>query len=178
MKKILASLFLSVVFMCGLCACSINSAFFSKKILKENLVPDLPEITFSKAKKEDNKYYYYKATEEDFNLYVKDVYGYLKSLDFKYFGTRGEELSNFFGGAPTYAFIDGSELSDFKYTVDRDGNKLENCYVFVWANEILAEFPNVHSYYYELIYFPDREYNVILKLNYGLETYHLSNGEN
>ncbi len=176
MKKILIGLLIAVISLSTLCACSNDGAFFSKKILQDNLVPDLPQITYSEAKKEYDNFYRYKTTQEEFNAYVTEVYEYLKSLDFVYFGTRGEELSNFFGGAPTYAFEEASELSDFKYTTDRYGKELENCYVFVWANEILSDKPNLRSYHFELSYYSsDNEYNVILLLNFGFETYHLDN---
>lgn len=181
MKKLLliVSLITIAIISCSLCACNKDNDknFFSKSVLADNLVPDLPRIKCEKAEKEYSKVYRFKTTEEAFNDYVVNVYDYLSSLNFEYFGYRGKEISNFFGGAPEYEFYFGSELSEFKYTEDRSGHKLENCYVFVWANEIRTEAPNknvLKDHYLEICYFSDgRELNVYIDLNFGLETYRL-----
>lgn len=179
MKKFLLiiSLIMTAIISCTLCACDNGKHFFSSAVLKDNLVPDLPRIKCEKAERKYSKVYYFKTTEEAFNNYVVNVYDYLSSLNFEYFGYRGKEISNFFGGAPEYEFYIGSELSDFKYTEDRSGHKLENCYVFVWANEIRTEAPykNVlKDHYLEICYFSDdREFNVYIDLNFGIETYRL-----
>ncbi len=54
MKKFLLSLSLIAVMLCGLCACSNNGTFFSNEILQDNLVPDLPKISYDKAKQQEN----------------------------------------------------------------------------------------------------------------------------
>ena len=178
MKKFLITISLVMAFIlsCSLCACNKDGSetFFSKSVLEDNLVPDLPKIECEKAEREYSKVYRFKTTEENFNNYVSSVYEYLCSLNFGYLGYRGKEISSFFGGAPTYEFFIGSELSDFKYTEDRSGHKLENCYVFVWANEINADTNNLSpKHYLELSYYSDREFNVYMDLNFVLESYRL-----
>ena len=180
MKKILTiiSLIMIVVISFSLSACYTDIVFFSKSVLEENLVPDLPRIKSVFAYKENKRLYRFKTTEDEFNNYVSSVYEYLYSLNFKYFGYRGEEISSFFGGAPTYEFYLGSELSDFKYTEDRGGHKLENCYVFVWANEINSETNKLSGdHYLELQYYTHKtgafEYNVYIDLNFGIQSYRL-----
>ena len=176
MKKILLtiSLVMTIIISCSLCACNKDRNFFSKSVLEDNLVPDLPRIKCEMAEREYSKVYRFKTTEENFNNYVSSVYAYLCSLNFEYFGYRGKELSSFFGASPTYEFHIGSELSDYKYIEDRAGHKLENCYVFVWANDIDADTNNLRSkHYLELMYFSDREFNVYMDLNFTLESYRL-----
>ena len=171
MKKFLLSLSLIAVMLCGLCACSNNGTFFSKEVLQDNLVPDLPKISYNKAKQKYKKMYYYHTTEDEFNSYVAKVYEYLKSLDFEYLGTRGEVITTAFGGCPTYEFVLGNELSDFLYA--------ENYYVFVWANEKYADSAyDLHSYWLEISYYPenisaDNKYNLSLNLNFNIESYRL-----
>ena len=168
MKKFLHAFTLVAVTVCLLCSCASNGKFFSKKILQDNFIPDLPKITCSKAKKSENKIYYFQTTEEEFHSYAEKVYGYLNSLDFKYLGTRGEKISNFFGGMPTYAFIAGNETSDFLYS--------ENCYVFVWANELFDDSQNLRQRHFVLMFCSDgipsdKNYNVSMQLNYTIESY-------
>lgn len=171
MKKFLLGLSLIAVMLCGLCACSNNGTFFSKELLQDNLVPDLPKISYDKAKQRYKKMYYYHTTEDEFNSYAAKVYEYLKSLNFEYLGTRGEVLDTFFGGCPTYEFITGNELTDFLYS--------ENTYVFVWANEKYSESPyNLRSHWLEISYYPeniseDNKYNLSLNLNFNIHSYHL-----
>ena len=163
MKKFLLSLSLIAVMLCGLCACSNNGTFFSNEILQDNLVPDLPKISYDKAKQKYKKMYYYHTTEDKFNSYASKVYEYL--------GTRGEVITTDFGGCPTYEFVAGNELSDFLYA--------ENNYVFVWANEKYADSPyNLHSYWLEISYYPenipaDDKYNLLLNLNFEIQSYRL-----
>ena len=178
MKKILLiiTLIMTAIISSSLCACNNDKAesFFSKSVLEDNLVPDLPRIECEKAEREYSKVYRFKTTEENFTEYVSSVYEYLCSLNFEYLGYRGKEISSFFGGAPTYEFFIGSELSDFKYTEDRSGHKLENCYVFVWANEINADTNNLSSkHYLYLSYVSDRELEVYMDLNFVLDSYKL-----
>lgn len=171
MKKFLLSLSLIAVMLCGLCACSNNGTFFSNEILQDNLVPDLPKISYDKAKQKYKKMYYYHTTEDKFNSYASKVYEYLKSLDLEYLGTRGEVITTDFGGCPTYEFVADNELSDFLYA--------ENNYVFVWANEKYADSPyNLHSYWLEISYYSenipaDDKYNLLLNLNFEIQSYRL-----
>lgn len=58
MKRFLLGLSLIAVMVCSLCACLNDGAFFSKKILQENFVPDLPKINCMKAEKQESKIYY------------------------------------------------------------------------------------------------------------------------
>jgi hypothetical protein len=168
MKRFLLGLSLIAVMVCSLCACLNDGAFFSKKILQENFVPDLPKINCMRAEKQESKIYYVQTTEQAFHAYAKQVYEYLHSLDFEYLGTRGEKVSDFFGGMPTYAFLAGNEISDFLCS--------ENCYVFVWANEWNRDTQNLRSRHFVLTYFADgipvdENYNVSMQLNYTIESY-------
>ena len=176
-KKIIISILIVVACVCCLCSCSRSrnkdKDYFSQSVLQKALVPDLPKISYTKSEKLYSKMYKFQSTEEDFNSYVAEVYTYLTSLEFEYFGYRGEELNSLFGASPTYAFYESTELSDFKYTVDRAGNELENCYVFVWANDIYENNNLKDKYYLELNYYSDRDFNVCIDLNFCIEGYRL-----
>ena len=129
------SLIITVMISCFLGGCFFDNIykkidFFSKSVLNESYVPNLPKIHYQKAERKYSRFYRYKTTEEDFNAYVSAVYEYLCSLDFKYFGYRGNEIGDFFGAAPKYEFCNGTELSDFKYTEQKAGTSCSR--FFVW----------------------------------------------
>ncbi|MCH5180283.1 MAG: hypothetical protein J1F32_03650 [Erysipelotrichales bacterium] len=166
--------FLVIVMSLILSSCGNNSKyFFSKSVLEDNLVPDLPRINSTKVEKENSKTYRFHTTEEEFTDYVSSVYEYLCSLNFKYFGYRGDELLNFFGGAPVYEFHYGSELADFKLTNNK-GHELDNSYLFVWSNELDTKTNNLSpKYYLQMSYFANRDTNVYIDLNYVICAYKL-----
>ncbi|MGM9858497.1 MAG: hypothetical protein ACI311_04515 [Bacilli bacterium] len=163
MKNILP-IVLTLALLTG-CGNSINR-FYNGKVLKEFDITDFPH---PQGVKDENapssSTLYFNTTKEGFEKYAEELYTYLVGKNFTYFGYRGNELSNAFGGAPEYEFYISSNLSDHKYLVDRFGNKFENCYVFVFADE-LSEDSLINECAIELIYRSEDEYNTHLCVYY------------
>ena len=110
--------------------------FFSFSVLEYGNIYDLPkpvDATNLQAMSADD--IEFQTSKDGFLKYVSNIYEFLKSKKFQYIGTRGEVLSTFFGGAPTYAFYECDELSDFCEIRD-DGLVNENIYRFVWSNSL------------------------------------------
>ena len=128
MKKLLA-LCLTVV-LCLCCLASCGSAYkenkwFSEEKLAECLVSDLPTIEkdYVNSGGED---IYVSFTDSEFKAYVKSVYDYLCSEEYKYLGTRGEQKNTLAGAFTTYYFEPATELESFRV--------IEGDYVFVFSD--------------------------------------------
>lgn len=157
--------------LCTMSACA-NSKFFSQDTLRDNLISDLPKIPCKKAESSNGKFYDVETTEKQFNEYVVAVYSYLKTLNFKYLGFRGNEISG--GAFPIYEFHIGNEIDDFKYT--QDGNKFGNCYIFVWANEIDESTSILNHHYITLRFNAGKSkglYNCSIEMGYVWASYKL-----
>ena len=93
MKKVLISLLsisLTLALLFSLCACS-DGKFFSPSVLTAQGIPDLPRFESERVEKvTGGRIFKYGATEEQYNQYASDVYDYLKTRNFQYFGSRGE----------------------------------------------------------------------------------------
>lgn len=114
MKKLFACILMMCLMLVCLPSCSKSyeeNAWFVEEKLESCLVPDLPEIDTSYVK-ENNERIYVKFTETEYTAYLDKVYEYLKSQDFKYFGTRGRTEG--VGMLYHYYFKPVSELSEFK----------------------------------------------------------------
>ena len=128
MKKILA-LCLTVV-LCLFCLASCGSAheeneWFSEEKLNNCLVGDLPTIEKEYVNHNDEDIYV-SFTDSEFKAYVKSVYDYLCSQEYKYLGTRGEQKNTLAGAFTTYYFEPATELESFRV--------LEGDYVFVFSD--------------------------------------------
>ena len=132
MKKILA-LCLTVV-LCLFCLASCGSAreeneWFSEEKLNNCLVGDLPTIEKDYVN-HNGEDIYVSFTSKEREAYVAEVFEYLKSQNFKYLGTRGEQASTLAGSFTTYYFKPATELSEFY---------VSGSYKFVYSDGSLDE---------------------------------------
>ena len=132
MKKLLA-LFLTVV-LCLCCLASCGSAheenkWFSEEKLTNCLVGDLPTIEKDYVN-HNGEDIYVSFTSKEREAYVSEVFEYLKSQNFKYLGTRGEQASTLAGSFTTYYFKPATELSEFY---------VDSSYKFVYSDGTLDE---------------------------------------
>ena len=133
MKKILALCL--TVFLCLCCLASCGSAheenkWFSEEKLTNCLVGDLPTIEKDYVNHNDEDIYV-SFTDSEFKAYVKSVYDYLCSQEYKYLGTRGEQKNTLAGAFTTYYFEPATELESFRV--------LEGDYVFVFSDDSTDE---------------------------------------
>lgn len=132
-KKIIVGV-LSAIFLLACCGCREKVdkyGFLSEKALLENEIPDLPELPHGK---EENtytisRYFFCTLSYEEFQAYVEEVFEYLVSLDFEYFGHQ----KNIDGIGSSDTFIAGEKLSDFYLDNQKYGYQI---YQFIWADEI------------------------------------------
>lgn len=170
MKKLITCVLSIILTFSCLTACNYGTnRFYKGKVLKEFQITDFPKPQEAKdVYAPSNSKLYFNTTTEGFEDYAKQLYAYLVKKEFKYFGYRGKEISNFFGGAPTYEFYISSEFSEHRYLADRFGNVFENGYVFVFSDELSENSALLNECAIELIYRPDdEEYNTHLCVYYN-----------
>lgn len=131
MKKVLALCLTAALCLCCLASCSAHkeNKWFSEEKLTECLVGDLPTITKDYVNYNDDEIYV-SFTDSEFEAYVKSVYDYLCSQEYKYLGTRGEQKGTLAGTLTTYYFEPASELREFY---------VGNSYKFVYSDGTLDE---------------------------------------
>ena len=132
MKKFLPLCLMVVLCLCCLSACSgthEENTWFSEEKLSGCLVGDLPTIgkEYVNHSGED---IYVSFTSKERESYVASVFEYLKSQNFKYLGTRGEQASTLAGSFTTYYFKPATELSEFY---------VGSSYKFVYSDGTLDE---------------------------------------
>ena len=171
MKKSLNMLLCSLLCIILLASCSSahkENTWFSEDKLTECLVGDLPTIekNYVNSGGED---IYVSFTSKEREAYVAEVFEYLKSQDFKYLGTRGEQASTLAGSFTTYYFKPATELSEFY---------VSGSYKFVYSDGSLDEdgkliFCIISLYDYEtknLEYgTKDFSYNTLITIRYKSE---------
>ena len=171
MKKILALCLTVVLCLCCLASCGSahkENKWFSEEKLTQCLVGDLPTIEkdYVNSGGED---IYVSFTSKEREAYVVSVFEYLKSQNFKYLGTRGEQASTLAGTFTTYYFKPATELSEFY---------VDSAYRFVYSDGTLDEdgkliFCIISIYDYEtktLEYgTKDFSYNTLITLDYKSE---------
>ena len=171
MKKLVA-LCLTVV-LCVILFASCGSAhkeneWFSEDKLAECLVGDLPTIEkdYVNSGGED---IYVSFTSREFEAYVAEVFEYLKSQNFKYLGTRGEQASTLAGSFTTYYFKPATELSEFY---------VSGSYKFVYSDGTLDEdgdlvfcIINIYDYEAKNLEYGTKNfaYNTLITLRYKSE---------
>ena len=133
MKKLLA-VCLTVV-LCLYCLASCGSAheentWFSEEKLTNCLVSDLPTVEKDYVN-HNGEDIYVSFTDSEFKAYVKSVYDYLCSQEYKYLGTRGEQKNTLAGAFTTYYFEPATELESFRV--------IEGDYVFVFSDGAVDE---------------------------------------
>ena len=132
MKKLFV--ILTCIFICVTLFLSCNSAhkenvWFSDEKLSQCLVGDLPAIEkdYINHNGED---IYVSFTSKEREAYLAEVFEYLKTQNFKYLGTRGEQASTLAGSFTTYYFKSATELSEFY---------VGSSYKFVYSDGTLDE---------------------------------------
>ena len=170
-KKLLTFCLTILLCLCCLASCNIaykENSWFSEETLSKCLVNDLPVITKNYLNYNDEDIYITFTTEER-KSYVTNVFEYLKSKDFKYFGTRGGQRGTLAGTLTTYYFQPATQLSEFY---------VSGSYKFVYSDGALDEDGNlvfciISIYDYEtktLKYGTENlAYNTLIKLRYKSE---------
>ena len=132
MKKLLALCLTVVLCLCCLASCGSaheENKWFSEEKLTECLVGDLPTIEKDYVN-HNGEDIYVSFTSKEREAYVAEVFEYMKSQDFKYLGTRGEQASTLAGTFTTYYFKPATELSEFY---------VDSSYKFVYSDGTLDE---------------------------------------
>ena len=132
MKKLLALCFTVVLCLCCLASCGSaheENTWFSEEKLTNCLVGDLPTIEKDYVN-HNGEDIYVSFTSKEREAYVAEVFEYLKSQNFKYLGTRGEQASTLAGSFTTYYFKPATELSEFY---------VGSSYKFVYSDGTLDE---------------------------------------
>ena len=132
MKKILALCLTVVLCLCCLASCGSahkENKWFSEEKLTQCLVGELPTIEKEYVNHNDEDIYV-SFTSKEREAYVAEVFEYLKSQNFKYLGTRGEQASTLAGSFTTYYFKPATELSEFY---------VGSSYKFVYSDGTLDE---------------------------------------
>ena len=132
MRKLLFILICASICVTLLTSCSSahkENEWFSEEKLTQCLVGDLPTIekNYVNSGGED---IYVSFTSKEREAYVASVFEYLKSQNFKYLGTRGEQASTLAGSFTTYYFKPATELSEFY---------VGSSYKFVYSDGTLDE---------------------------------------
>ena len=132
MKKFLTLSLTVVLCLCCLASCSSaheENEWFSEEKLTNCLVGDLPTIEKDYVN-HNGEDIYVSFTSKEREAYVAEVYEYLKSQNFKYLGTRGEQVGTLAGTFTTYYFKPATELSEFY---------VSGSYKFVYSDGSLDE---------------------------------------
>ena len=132
MKKLLSLCLTAILCLCCLASCGSahkENEWFSEEKLTKCLVGDLPTIEkdYVNSGGED---IYVSFTAGERESYIAEVFEYLKSQNFKYLGTRGEQASTLAGSFTTYYFKPATELSEFY---------VGSSYKFVYSDGTLDE---------------------------------------
>ena len=169
MKKSIIVVLTVILTLTCVTACS-NGAnrFYNSKVLKEFQITDFPKPEGAKDLYAPTKtQLYFNTTAEGFEDYAEQLYIYLVEKDFKYFGYRGDVISTFFGGVPEYEFYISSEFSEHQYLIGRNGREYENCYVFVFSDELSEDNGLLNECAIKVTYRPDdEEYNTHVTISY------------
>ena len=132
MKKLLVLCLTVVLCLCCLASCGSahkENEWFSEEKLTNCLVGDLPKIEKDYVN-HNGEDIYVSFTAGEREAYVAAVFEYLKSQNFKYLGTRGEQASTLAGSFTTYYFKPATELSVFY---------VGSSYKFVYSDGTLDE---------------------------------------
>ncbi len=171
--KRLFTCFLTLAFcLCALASCSSayqENVWFSEEKLEECLVAGLPAVNKDLVNHNDADIYA-SLTSKERESYVADVLEYLKSRNFKYLGTRGEQKNTLAGVFTTYYFEPATELESFRV--------IEGDYVFVFSDGAVDKNGDV-EFNILVIYSTDKAtleygskkftYNTMISLSQGSE---------
>ena len=117
MKKYLVFIF-ALLFTFVLVSCDLNkyyeNTWFSNESLQKCIVDELPEIKDTDYVNVNDQEIYMNLSEDEYEDYVETVYEYLKTQDYRYLGTRGEQNNTLAGVMTTYFFKEANSLEEFK----------------------------------------------------------------
>ena len=171
MRKLLALCLTVVLCLCCLASCGSaheENKWFSEEKLAKCLVADLPTIEKDYVNRGDEDIYV-SFTSKEREAYVAEVFEYLKSQNFKYLGTRGEQASTLAGSFTTYYFKPATELSEFY---------VSGSYKFVYSDGTLDEdgdlifcIINIYDYEAKNLEYGTKNfaYNTLITLRYKQE---------
>ena len=171
MKKLLVLCLTAVLCLCCLASCGSahkENEWFSEEKLTECLVGDLPTIEKDYVN-HNGEDIYVSFTSKEREAYVAEVFEYLKSQNFKYLGTRGEQASTLAGSFTTYYFKPATELSEFY---------VSGSYKFVYSDGALDEdgdlvfcIINIYDYEAKNLEYGTKNfaYNTLITLRYKQE---------
>ena len=138
MKKILL---LSIITVLGLSGCNLNGHYknewFPKEKLEECNVPNLPKINVDLYFIDYFSRVNFNMEYENFEKYAKEVYAYLESLNFEYFGTQGEQKDTLAGAFTSYYYKKVNTFEECKNNYDG------KYYVFVYSDGDFDENKNI-----------------------------------
>ena len=128
MKRISVCILSIVLILACLTSCSLfthkRNQWFTEEKLEKCLVSDMPQLDCDLVKERDNVIYA-NLTEDEFDAYLNELFGYIKAKEFKYLGTRGKIASSLSGAFTTYYLEPVTELSEFN---------LNGAYKFVYSD--------------------------------------------
>ena len=171
MKKLLVLCLTAVLCLCCLASCGSaheENTWFSEEKLTNCLVGDLPTIEKDYVN-HNGEDIYVSFTNKEREAYVAEVFEYLKSQNFKYLGTRGEQASTLAGSFTTYYFKPATELSEFY---------VSGSYKFVYSDGALDEdgdlvfcIINIYDYEAKNLEYGTKNfaYNTLITLRYKSE---------
>ena len=156
MKKYLVFIF-TLLFTFVLTSCDLNkyyeNTWFSNESLQKCIVDELPEIKDTDYVNVNDQEIYMNLAEDEYEDYVETVYEYLKTQDYRYLGTRGEQNNTLAGVMTTYFFKEANSLEEFRDKYH------EADYRFVYSDGTKEE---TYGTVFNIIFF-DRSENGILK---------------
>lgn len=156
MKKYLVFIF-TLLFTFVLASCDLNkyyeNTWFSNESLQKCIVDELPEIKDTDYVNVNDQEIYMNLAEDEYEDYVETVYEYLKTQDYRYLGTRGEQNNTLAGVMTTYFFKEANSLEEFRDKYH------EADYRFVYSDGTKEE---TYGTVFNIIFF-DRNENGILK---------------
>lgn len=131
MKKVFINV---IMIICILVLTSCNNTkyeknvWFSNEKLEQAEISNLPTVTCSDYYYNNSDWVYFNVSGQELRDYASVVFEYLKSQNFEYFGTRGNQKSTLAGAFSSYYF---KEIESFD---DCHTQSYGKDYIFVYSN--------------------------------------------
>lgn len=135
MKKCLLYILMTIALL-SLCSCFSNNRFIPTKTLKNNHLTDFIKPTYTTTFKQgentlNSNSTYFNSNLNEFRQYGEELYTFLKTKDYRYFGYWKNIIESFFGATPTYSVYQSSNIDEH---IIESHNQLE--YQFVLGNKL------------------------------------------
>lgn len=136
MKKVFINV---IMIICILVLTSCNNTkyeknvWFSNEKLEQAEISNLPAVTCSDYYYNNSDWVYFNVSGQELKDYASVVFEYLKSQNFEYFGTRGNQKSTLAGAFSSYYF---KEIESFD---DCHTQSYGKDYIFVYSNGLVDE---------------------------------------